>query len=308
MNAHDDYAAALAAYALDALEPQEAREMEAHTASCPSCQAELARLRQVTGALASTVEPEAPPASLRQRTLERATAQPQAANAVADLSPSRAPLRAVPTQTTTPVAARERKPTAHVMTPVVRRRTSWQGLALAASIVLMFGLGGYAWMLRGETSSLRAQLASAYERADALRTQLMNVRGEAARLTRTVSIVNASDLIQVDLAGQPAAAAANGRVLISRGNGLVFRARGLPAPQPGRVYQLWLIPATPGGGAGTPVGAGILTADASGAYVLEGGIPANVPNVRIVAVTEEPGPSGSPGPTTPLLLAGQTAG
>ena len=62
-------------------------------------------------------------------------------------------------------------------------------------------------------------------------------------------------------------------------------------------------------GAPAPISAGLLAVDASGAAQLSIDLPPDVPSVGTLAVTIEPGPSGSPGPTTEPLPAGTgTAG
>jgi anti-sigma-K factor RskA len=297
MSAHDTFAEAAAAYALDALDPQEAQQFEAHLATCAACREELVRYQQVVVGLASTVTPEEPPPSLRARTLARAFAG------------SQVPL-------SEPGAAVPRPHTWHVEKPDVRaadaasRSAAWGWrLALAASLAIIVGLGAYASTQRGAAISLRAQLADALGRLESLRAELVNARRDADRLATTANVVNAPDLVAISLRGQAGAPAAAGRALVSRGRGLIFRAAGLPAPAPGRVYQLWVIPPSTPGVPAVPVGAGILTAEAGGGFVLDGGpLPAGVAAVQLVAVTEEPGPTGSPGPTTPILLLGQAGG
>ena len=138
-----------------------------------------------------------------------------------------------------------------------------------------------------------------------LRTELASARGDAERLMKTTRVVNAPDLVTVNLRGRAGAPGATAHMLLSGRTGLIFRAGGLPALPPGRVYQLWVIPpATPDTPAAA-IGAGILNAGANGEFLLEGGpLPSSVPAVQVVAVTNEPGPAGSPAPTTPILLVG----
>lgn len=57
MNAHDDIAELLGAYALDAVDADEAAEVEAHLATCPRCAAEVADHREVAAMLAHTGAP-----------------------------------------------------------------------------------------------------------------------------------------------------------------------------------------------------------------------------------------------------------
>jgi len=58
-----------APYALGALDPAERAEFERHLETCASCRAEVQSFREVSGLLAHTVPPAAPPAELRDRVL-----------------------------------------------------------------------------------------------------------------------------------------------------------------------------------------------------------------------------------------------
>ena len=63
---HDD----LGAYLLGALEPHEHAAFEGHLAGCPECRAELEELRIAADALPRSVEPFAPPPSLKRSLME----------------------------------------------------------------------------------------------------------------------------------------------------------------------------------------------------------------------------------------------
>jgi len=272
MSSHEAFRDAVAAYALDALDAEERGPFEAHLATCAECQRELAELRRVTAGLGLSVDPIAPPESLKARTLARATAQSQRARSAA--------------------AIREVEP---------KRSFSWQWLAAAASVVLIVGLSMYAALLRSEVTRLSAAASEAYARADSLREELMSLRRDSVRLMNAVSVLSAPDTIKVDLRASPAVPQASGRAYLSAGRGLVFAANRLPALLPGRVYQLWVIAPD----SAVPVGAGVFAVDAAGsssAFAVV--LPAGMERVKTVAVTDEPGPSGSLQPSTPILLAG----
>src|SRR5436309_4541413 len=70
MNEHR-WAEHAAAYALGSLDPGERAEFEQHLETCASCRAEVQSFHEVTGLLAQSVAPAAPPA-LRQRVLRTA--------------------------------------------------------------------------------------------------------------------------------------------------------------------------------------------------------------------------------------------
>jgi anti-sigma factor RsiW len=63
---HDRYQDDIGAYLLSALEPAEQAEFERHLAGCPECRAELEDLRVAADALPRSVEPFAPPPSLKR--------------------------------------------------------------------------------------------------------------------------------------------------------------------------------------------------------------------------------------------------
>ncbi len=63
----------LPGYALGILEEQEKSEVRAHLATCASCRAELSSFREVTGTLAASLAPSAPPASLESRIMRAVT-------------------------------------------------------------------------------------------------------------------------------------------------------------------------------------------------------------------------------------------
>ena len=67
---HDRYQEDVGAYLLGALEPNEHAAFEGHLAGCPECRAELEELRLAADALPRSVEPFAPPASLKRSLME----------------------------------------------------------------------------------------------------------------------------------------------------------------------------------------------------------------------------------------------
>lgn len=120
---------------------------------------------------------------------------------------------------------------------------------------------------------------------------------DASKLTAALSILN--DPVAKDVTfGDPAA---RGRVFVSP-KGVVLIAAHLPKLDPGRTFELWLIPA-----AGNPVAAGTFHGeatpgavnDSSAVYVYQG----QTTNASAVAVTVEP-EGGSAQPTTqPFIVS-----
>ena len=165
------------------------------------------------------------------------------------------------------------------------RGSSRGWLAAAASVALAVGLGGYAAQLRGRVTTLEGRLQETTLRAEAGDRQIADV-------------LAAPDLARIELAGQPAAPHASARAYWSRSRGLVFTALNLPAPPPGRAYQLWVLTKQP-----TPISAGMLRPDASGSVNLMFQTPRDLPSPVAMAVTLEP-EGGVPAPTGDKYLVG----
>jgi anti-sigma-K factor RskA len=275
---HTPFEESVGAYALGALDANEQRAFEAHLESCPKCAAELADLRRVSTGLAMSVEPIAPPQDLKARTIARATNQPQA-------------------RRDTPVPA----PPVSIARPP-HKRSSLPWLAAAAGIAVAVAAGIYAWTLRSELRSVHQLADSASAQADRLRVDLVASRQDAAKLTRTLSVLGAPDVVRVDLKGQGDLATAAVQVYWSAARGLlVLNAGNMPALQNGRVFELWAVP--PGAGA-QPLAAGLFTVDAAGTVTTVAPPPAVFPVADAFAITIEPS-GGSPQATTPIILLGK---
>jgi anti-sigma-K factor RskA len=179
-------------------------------------------------------------------------------------------------------------------------RSSWSGswLAAAASVALAVALGGYAAQLRGRVTGLESQLRDATLRAEASDRQVAEVRRTAFDAQSQVAVLAAPDMARIDLAGQPAAPSASARAFWSRSRGLVFTASNLPAPPPGRAYQLWVLTKQP-----APISAGMLRLDASGRVNVTIPTPPDIPTPVAMAVTLEP-EGGVPAPTGDKYLVG----
>jgi len=259
----------VASYALGALDGEDRLAFETHLATCSRCQAELADYRRVVGAIGAGVEGTPVPESLKAKTLARATGRPAPAASM----------------------------------PATGSRPGWTWLQ-AAAVLLIGVLGAYVWSLRSTVGVLTRDLAVATERAETLRRELATLRQDHTQLASMVDVFGAPDVVRVDLRGTSPAVSATARAYVSLNQGLVFTAAGLPALPAGRVYQLWVIPPN----SPVPVSAGLLPIDSSGRAQMTIDLPQGVNAVGTVAVTNEPGPVGSPGPTTTPLLAGTAGG
>ena len=177
-----------------------------------------------------------------------------------------------------------------------RSYTSW--LAAAASVALAVALGGYAAQLRGRITTLEGRLRDATLRAEAGDRLVADARRTAFEAQSAVAVLAAPDLARIDLAGQPAAPSASARAYWSRSRGLVFTASNLPAPPPGRAYQLWVLTKQP-----SPISAGMLKPDVNGRVNVTIETPFDLPTPVAMAVTLEP-EGGVPAPTGDKYLVG----
>jgi len=267
---HDEFATNAAGYALGVLDPVEHRQFEAHLATCAQCRADVAQYRRVTAGLALGEDPVPVPASLRAGTLARATASADPGRPVHDKTP---PGRFV-------------------------------ALMAAASLLLAFGAGIYAWSLQTRLRATQQLERLAAARAVVLRDELTSSRQDSARLGRMVDVLTAPDVTRVELAGTSSAPTARAHAFWSRSRGLFVTADRLPALRSNRIYQLWLVLPNQ-----APISAGLLSVAANGSGSTLGTLPSSVSLPRATqatfAITEEPA-AGSPAPTTPILLAGST--
>lgn len=261
MSEHDTLRDLAGPYALDILDAGERRAFERHLPLCAECQRAVADARAVAEGLAHTIEPVDPPAALRARVLEAATA---AAPAPSSVGPHRAGV------------------------------FPWWLAAAASIAAIVSGLGW--WNAADRLARTESELQAARQTLTAAQSRMADAQSVADRLTRELSVLAAADVVRVDLKGQPAAPAANGRVYWSRSRGATFTAANLPPLDAGRVYQLWFVTAGP------PVSAALVSPDPAGRVDTVMPSPAGVEPTAF-ALTVEPA-GGSPGPTGAMLLVG----
>jgi anti-sigma-K factor RskA len=222
------------AYTMDALDDFERAQFERHLASCPECRAEVDGFYETVGRIADASATE-PPASLRQQVLTDIAAT-----------------RPLPPRTASPAR-------------VVPLRRRWAPALVAASALLVGGVGTAA-VWHPWTDSTTQQL-SASERIlhapDAQRVKA-DVGGGTATLVRSASLGKA-----------------------------VMVANGVGNPPAGKVYELWL--QSP---AGVMVAAGLMGTGGSVTQVLVG----DASHATAAAITVEPA-GGSESPSLPPVAA-----
>jgi anti-sigma-K factor RskA len=255
----------LPAYALGALDGAELRELEEHLATgCPECRRELDLWQGDLEELAAAVTPLQPSDETRRRILRLSGGAGQA-----------------------PVA---RFPQASEARPV-RRIPRWLALPIAALLALTVWGGVRQARLADENERLRARVVN-------LDRELAVTRDDARRMAEALSIITAPGSRAVQLAGLGPTPGAVGHAFVDpRSHRAIFYAFDLPAPAPGKTYQLWWI------AAGRPASAGTFDVDEHGhARVQVSGVK-DVDEIQAWAVTVEPA-GGVPQPTGAMVLKG----
>jgi len=166
---------------------------------------------------------------------------------------------------------------------------SWSWLsALAAACMLLIAL----WLSVQERSRA-SELAQA-------RHTLIQVSSQRDRLLQALTFLDDPTTLPVSFGkGQPLPP--RGNVFVHSKLGVLLIASNLPALQPGKTYEMWVIPK---GGAPRP--AGLFQSEGGTAmHILSG--PVDLASLGAVAVTLEP-ESGSAAPTTTPIIVAPVAG
>ncbi len=166
---------------------------------------------------------------------------------------------------------------------IERSGWGWLGL-LAAAAMLVLAL----WLSVQERQRAN-QLADA-------RRQIIQITGERDSLQQAFSFFGQPDTIQVNF-GQGQPKPPRGNVLVNSRLGVLLIASNLPMLQPGKIFEMWVIPK-----GGTPRPAGIFPADAQGSAVHMLSGPIDPQLLDKIAVSIEP-EAGSQSPTTVIFAA-----
>jgi anti-sigma-K factor RskA len=254
----------LPAYALGALDGEDLRELEAHLATgCEECRRQLDLWQGDVEALAASVEPVTPSEDTRRR-IQRL--------AGGSVVPIRRPARS----------------------PITR----WALLAAAACLLLAAGSLWRQARIGDELDRVGAERDRLAREVSSLDQQLGLARAESQRLAESLSIIASPGSRSIQLAGLGPTPQASGHTFVSPQRGeAVFYAFGLPAPEPGKTYQLWWI------ADGKPVSAGTFDVDERGSGSLRVEHVAPAGQIQAWAVTVEPA-GGVPQPTGAMVLKG----
>jgi hypothetical protein len=185
-----------------------------------------------------------------------------------------------------PVVAPPRRLRHRVLASVGVRRSGWGWLgAVATASLLVIAL----W-LGNEERQRGTDLAEA-------RKTILEVASQRDRLDQALRILDQPETVQVAF-GKGLPQPPRGNVFLHSKLGVMLIASNLPKLNPGKIYEMWLIPK---GGAPRPAGLFQATDNRSALHILSG--PIDTSSLGAVAVTVEP-EAGSPAPTTqPLIVA-----
>jgi hypothetical protein len=173
------------------------------------------------------------------------------------------------------------------------------GAAAAAAAVVLLGLTSLA--LWNRSQSLRAEVASLYDRLRAAEGEVSGQREQLAS-ARAVDELLASPAVRVaELSGKKPAPQAHAMLAYDRSTGrAVVMATGLPPCPAGHAYQLWLIADN------KPLPGGTFKSDAQGRARMSDSLPPNHPAPTFAVTLEREG--GVPAPEGDIFLLGTLKG
>jgi anti-sigma-K factor RskA len=276
MTSHQEYRDDLPLYAVGALTKDESKQLERHLAECEECREELQSFRAAASQIAMAVEPETPPARVRQQLLARLEGER-----------SRLPL-AEPT-TAPPKPARDRGE--------ARKPRGWDAWfwvpAFATSCLAIVSVG----LWREDRALFRELRQQEHLTADLETNQRVLEKARALIDTLTAADAQHITLAAAGAKPQPEAKA----VYSSQQHSLVLLAGNLNPLPANKTYELWLLPAN----GSPPIPAGTFAPDAHGSATLVLSQFADGAAAKAFAVTIENEP-GAVTPTMPIILSGAT--
>ncbi|QNI38079.1 anti-sigma factor [Edaphobacter albus] len=307
MNTTFHYEAAdLALFTMQLLGADEHTAVEEHLSQCAFCRQELSRVQGDLTTYTSALDPQLPAGAVRERILRRAgrekkfptpvlvkpavsddTFQPADLPVEPDLTfATRRGPQDAPFTTRRQSAATADLPEPRFDNPL-RTALFWMGWIAATGL-------GVAWFqaYRSHPVGQPSALISHHE-------SRTDNSSDAKQIFDTLKDPAAQQVLLSSPSAEASGPAPQGRVIYSASRGvLLFFASNMPAPEAGKTYELWLIPAE----GGDPMPAGTFSPDAQGNVRLVLSSLAKRSEAKAFGVTLEEGPSQSP--TMPIVLAG----
>jgi anti-sigma-K factor RskA len=288
----------LALFAMQLLSKEEAAEVAAYLAQSSDARRELAEIQGDLAIYAHTVDLHSPPVQVRERLMKQVAREKKAVPidrpAVAE---TRAPAATVPPGTIfTESGAVVPSYVTEEIAPkrgISGKVLPWVGWALAAGLALTTGKLYY------EREAIREAMQGAIT-AQASRVDQLTADVASAR--QVMDTMTDSSAMRVTLTKGKTAPAPQGKATYVASKGaLIFLASNLEQLQPGKTYELWLIPAEAGG---NPIPAGTFHPDERGnASVIMPPLPKGVEAKAFGVTVEDEG--GAAAPTPPIILAGE---
>jgi len=288
----------LALFAMQLLSKEETAEVAAYLAQSSDARRELAEIQGDLAIYAHTVDLHSPPAQVRERLMKQVAREKKAVPidrpAVAETRAPEAAVRPgtiftesgaiVPSYVTEEIAPKR---------GISSKVLPWVGWALAAGLALTAGKLYY------EREAMRETMRGAIT---AQASKLDQLTADAAAARQVMDTMTDSSAMRVTLTKGKTAPVPQGRAtyVASKGS-LIFLASNLEPLQPGKTYELWLIPA---GAGGSPIPAGTFRPDERGnASVIMPPLPKGIEAKAFGVTVEDEG--GSTTPTQPIILAGE---
>jgi anti-sigma-K factor RskA len=255
---HEDYKEMIPAHALSTLDWTDDRALTDHLAGCVECQHELIVWQQTAAAIALSASAAEPSPLVRQRVLSQ--------------------IRADHDDSTTP----------KVIPFKASQRNIWSSLGslgAVAAVVLFVLMLGYLFLLWRENRAMRQEVQTLAQENQRIQKDL-----DLARMVQT----RGTKLMELN--GTAVAPGASAKVVYDQTGHAMVMTNGLPAPPPGKEYQLWFIVADK-----PPMRGRTFSTDSHGKTMLEDQLPEVALKSAVIAVTLEP-QGGSNSPTMPIYL------
>ncbi|HWW97483.1 MAG TPA: anti-sigma factor [Edaphobacter sp.] len=288
----------LALFAMQLLPKEEAAEVAAYVAQSADARKELAEIQGDLAIYAHTVDLHSPPAQVRERLMKQVAREkktvPIDRPAVAETRAPEVAVRPgtiftesgaiVPSYVTEEIAPKR---------GIASRALPWVGWALAAGLALTAG------KLYRDGEAMRESMRGAMS---AQANTIDRLTADVAAARQVAETMTDSSAMRVTLTKGKTAAVPQGKATYVASKGaLIFTASNLEPLQPGKTYELWLIPAAAGV---SPIPAGTFRPDERGnASVIMPTLPKGVEAKAFGVTVENEG--GATTPTQPILLAGE---
>jgi anti-sigma-K factor RskA len=287
----------LALFAMQLLSKEETAEVAAYVAQSSDARRELAEIQGDLAIYAHTVDLHSPPVQVRERLMKQVAREKKTVPIDRPAAETRAPEVAVrPGTIFTESGAIVPSYVTEEIAPqrgIANRVLPWVGWAVAAGLALTTG------KFYHEREVMRESIRSA---TTAQAGRLDELTAEVAAARQVMETLTDRSAMRVTLTKGKAAPVPQGKATYLASNGsLIFLASNLEPLQPGKTYELWLIPAVAGG---SPIPAGTFRPDARGnATVIMPPLPKGVEAKAFGVTVENEG--GSATPTQPIILAGE---